>query len=227
MVSARGWQGRAVLGLVDIDGTIVDRDAAFGHWLDRFVDTHGLTPQQRAWAAGWDRQTKERGRFFGGLVGHLRLEVPAAQLWSDYRAAMPTLTRAFPGVEEALRNLKAAGWQLVVLTNGQTDNQVGKLCSTGLLDLFDGCRVSGQTGLRKRDPRAFEEALTAAGYVGPRQEAWMIGDDPSLDMAGARSVGLCTAWITHGRPWPPEQPLPTVTAATPAETLQRLAALAI
>jgi putative hydrolase of the HAD superfamily len=220
-----GWQSVAVLALVDLDGTIVDRDAAFARWLQIFAEAYRLTPQQRAWAGEWDQQTKERGRFFGGLVEHLSLDVSASQVWADYRTAMPTLTTAFPGVEHALRNLKSIGWQLVVLTNGQVDNQIGKLRSTGLLDLFDACRVSGQTGLRKPDSQAFLEALATVGYVGPRETTWMIGDDPVLDVAGAQDVGLCTAWITHGRSWPTEQPSPTVTAPTPAEALQHVAEL--
>lgn len=213
--------------MVDLDGTIVDRDAAFVRWLDRFADTFGLNPHQRAWAVEWDQQAKERGRFFAGLVDHLSLEVPAAQLWADYRTAMPTLTSAYPGVERALSDLKSAGWQLVVLTNGQVDNQIGKLRTTGLLDLFDGYRMSGETGLRKPDSQAFLEALAAAGYVGPRQRVWMVGDDPVLDVAGAQRVGLRTAWISHGRLWQPDKPPPTLTAATPAEALHRLATPAI
>jgi HAD superfamily hydrolase (TIGR01549 family) len=214
-----------VFALVDLDGTVVDRDAAFARWLDLFAEAHGLSPQQRAWVVDWDRRMKERGPFFDGLVEHLRLSMSPRRLWEEYRAAMPGLTPAFPGVEPALRTLTSMGWRLVVLTNGQADNQIGKLRATGLLDLFDGCRVSGQTGLRKPDPDAYLEALSSAAYVGPRGSAWMVGDDPVLDVAGARQVGLATMWISHGLAWPAGRPEPTISVAAPADAFRQLARL--
>lgn len=64
-----------------------------------------------------------------------------AQLWADYRARMPMLSPAFPGVREGLLALRAAGWQLGVVTNVRSDNQLGKLRRAELLNLFGSCCV--------------------------------------------------------------------------------------
>lgn len=54
---------------------------------------------------------------------------------------MPMLSPAFPGVREGLLALRAAGWQLGVVTNVRSDNQLGKLRRAELLNLFGSCCV--------------------------------------------------------------------------------------
>ncbi|GAA3607279.1 hypothetical protein GCM10022223_24080 [Kineosporia mesophila] len=181
----------------------------------------GLGAAARRDIARLDRRIRERGRFFAELVAVLHLDDDPDGLWAEYRSAMPGLTPGFPGVVEGLQTLKAEGWGLAVLSNGQADNQLGKLREAGILELFDLCRISGDTGLRKPDPASFIDLLTAA-EVSAGPEVWMVGDDPRLDIRGAAEVGVSTLWISHGRDWPADLPGPTVTAGDPAEALQRL-----
>jgi putative hydrolase of the HAD superfamily len=55
----------------------------------------------------------------------------------------------------------------------------------------------------KPDPRIF---LVAAERLGVLPEQILhVGDDPAMDMAGARDAGLRTAWINRdSQPWPDE-----------------------
>ena len=77
-------------------------------------------------------------------------------------------------------------------------------------------RVAEQTGFRKPDPRAFEQA------VGEPADARVVGDDPALDADAASWAGLFSVWISHGRRWPEALRPPAVTVETPADALSFL-----
>lgn len=214
-----------VLAIVDLDGTLVDRDGGFARWNEEFCRDRDLGPATRAWIAELDeRFRRDRQGFFVELVDELGLRERPSALWLEYRSVMPRLATAFPGVSEGLRTLRAAGWVLAVLSNGQRDNQQGKLEAAGLLEHFVVCRFSGESGLRKPDRAAFDDVLDAAGTEAS-SSVWMVGDDPELDVVGARQVGLSTMWISHGQDWPSGLAEPTRSAAKPAQALQALAVL--
>lgn len=137
-------------------------------------------------------------------------------LWKQYRAVMPHITPAFEGVPPGLVALRQRGWRLVVVSNGRADNQLGKLRRTGLAELLDDRFISEQTGFRKPDPRAFEQA------VGEPADARVVGDDPALDADAASRAGLGCVWISHGRRWPEALRPPAVTVETPADALSFL-----
>ncbi|MBA2473911.1 MAG: HAD family hydrolase [Pseudonocardiales bacterium] len=171
-----------MLALLDLDGTLVDRDAGFDLWTRRFVENERLDAQALGWLKEADRAVKERGRFFALVREHFGTSRDADGLWDDYRAQMPLLTVALPGVINALADLRAGGWRLVVVSNGRVDNQLGKLRRTGILDLLDGCCVSEEIGIRKPDPAIFTIARERLGVLSSAP-SWVVGDDPELDVA--------------------------------------------
>lgn len=116
-----------MLAVLDLDGTLVDRDAGFCTWL-----------------RAWDQEAKERGAFFAGLVDHFGLAVDPDALWKQYRVVTPHITPAFEGVPPGLVALRQRGWRLVVVSNGRADNQLGKLRRTGLAELLDDRFISEQ-----------------------------------------------------------------------------------
>ena len=63
----------------------------------------------------------------------------------------------------------------------------------GIDGLFDIVVDSTRVGATKPDPRIFRHATDALG-VAP-EETTFIGDSPSRDMAGARSVGMRHIWL--------------------------------
>jgi len=138
-----------VLALVDLDETLVDRQAGFATWARGLAEEHGLDAEAMAWLRATDRAIKERGAFFAAVTDRLPQVGAADRLWERYRSAMPELTPAFPGVAQALMDLRDVGWRLGVVSNGRSDNQRGKLARTGLLDLFDAVCISEETGVRK------------------------------------------------------------------------------
>ncbi|MDP7286550.1 MAG: HAD family hydrolase [Phycisphaerae bacterium] len=93
---------------------------------------------------------------------------------------------------------------LAVVSNGSARMQRGKILRAGLCGLFDGVFISGEMGVRKPDADIFRRALAALDC--PPDEALFVGDDPVTDIAGAKSAGMQTCWISRGRTLPPDTP---------------------
>ncbi len=100
----------------------------------------------------------------------------------------------FPDVVPALERL-AKRFILVSVSNGNADLQ-----RIGLSRLFRFSVSAREFGLGKPAPQIFLAACTRLG-LSPRQ-VLHVGDDPHLDVAGARSAGLRSAWLNRtGAAW--------------------------
>jgi HAD superfamily hydrolase (TIGR01549 family) len=94
-------------------------------------------------------------------------------------------TDALPALERL-----AARVPLISLSNGNAD-----LSRIGLRHLFVDCVTAREFGQAKPSPAIFHEACRRLG-VEP-QYVLHVGDDPLLDVHGARSAGLPTAWLNR------------------------------
>jgi len=111
-----------------------------------------------------------------------------------------------PDAEAVVRDL-ARDHRLALVTNGAPDVQREKLSHTSLAAWFAVSIISGEIGIGKPDPGIFEAALTELG-VAP-QNAVMVGDSPSRDVAGAHAAGLRVIWIDRGSNEAAPSPRPT------------------
>lgn len=94
----------------------------------------------------------------------------------------------------ALQRL-AARLPLISLSNGNAD--LGRI---GLRHLFADCVSAREFGMAKPAPEIFHEACRRLGLA--PGEVLHVGDDPLLDVHGARSAGLPTAWLNReGAAW--------------------------
>jgi 2-haloalkanoic acid dehalogenase type II len=94
----------------------------------------------------------------------------------------------------ALRRL-ASRYPLISLTNGNADLQ-----RIGLHSLFMHTISARELGIAKPDPAIFLHACERL-RVAPAQ-VLHVGDDPDLDVRGAREAGLRTAWLNRrGETW--------------------------
>ncbi|TAL90477.1 MAG: HAD family hydrolase [Rhodanobacter sp.] len=137
-------------------------------------------------------------------------EAPIDTLWEIYFAARNQV-ELYPDSLPALQRI-AARWPLASLTNGNADLQ-----RVGIAQHFRHHVCARDRGVAKPDPRIFLAAADVLG-VAPAQ-VLHVGDDPVMDMRGAREAGLRTAWINReGRRWPdnmgppPELDLPDMAA---------------
>jgi FMN phosphatase YigB (HAD superfamily) len=97
-----------------------------------------------------------------------------------------------------LARLRRRGWKIGIVTNGMTDNQLGKIRNTGLDRHVDAWCISHDVGIRKPDPRIFHLAAHRCGLT-IDGGGWMIGDSLTLDIAGGAGAGLRTVWIPEPR----------------------------
>lgn len=81
-----------------------------------------------------------------------------------------------------------ARYRLVAVSNGNAD-----VHAVGLGNYFYAAVSAHETGCAKPDPRMFHEACRLAGAR--PDEVLHIGDDPHLDVLGARRAGLQAVWI--------------------------------
>jgi 2-haloalkanoic acid dehalogenase type II len=135
---------------------------------------------------------------------------PVDALWEIYFAARNSV-ELYPDSLPALQRITTR-WPLASLTNGNADLQ-----RIGIHTHFAHHICARDSGVAKPDPRIFLAAADRLG-VAPAQ-ILHVGDDPVMDMAGARDAGLRTAWINRaGESWPtelgapPELDLPDMSA---------------
>jgi putative hydrolase of the HAD superfamily len=206
--------------LVDLDGTLIDRNRAFRAAAVRFLAGHGIADEAQ-WLLDLDGN------------GYTPRADLAAALLSRYPSLPGRAVTAFldrggaddvrlePPVRAGLATLRADGWRLGVVTNGPVEQQRAKLARTGLDRLTDVQVISEAVGLRKPDPAIFE---LAAGLAGGRAgTAWMVGDSPGKDIAGAVAAGCRSVWVADGRDWTEPGYAPTAVAADTPAALAHLA----
>lgn len=112
----------------------------------------------------------------------------------------------FGDVVPALERL-AGRYRLMTLTNGNAD-----LARIGIAHHFECSMTAADAGCAKPDERIFTVLLQRAGLQ--PHEVLYVGDEPEVDIVGARRAGLAAAWINRGQqPWPIELPAPTWSVA--------------
>jgi putative hydrolase of the HAD superfamily len=106
-------------------------------------------------------------------------------------------------VADVLRDLSMRH-RLISITNGNSDP-----ARTSLRGLFHGSLNAAIAGAAKPDPAIFRMALDWAGVSA--EQAIHVGDDPLLDVAAARDVGMTAVWVNrNGRNWPSDLEPPDV-----------------
>ena len=130
------------------------------------------------------------------------------------------------GARSALETLASRGLALGVVSNimrtpGSALRQI--LDRSGLLAPLKVLTFSDECGIRKPDPEIFRRTLRQMG-VAP-EDAVHVGDDPILDVEGARDAGMAVIQVTpDGRATAPVKPHAVIRALRelPA-ALERLA----
>lgn len=121
----------------------------------------------------------------------------------------------YADVPAALAEL-ARHFRLFAVTNGNAS-----LERTGLSRYFAGKISAASAGAAKPDPKIFRAALASAGARAG--QTLHVGDDPELDVDGARRMGLRTAWVNRvGADWPPSLPEPDIAVTNLEELIEAI-----
>jgi putative hydrolase of the HAD superfamily len=97
------------------------------------------------------------------------------------------------GVRELLRDLRAHGSKLALLSNGFAETHREKIELLALDPFFDLSIVSDEVGMVKPEPRIFRLVSERLGVKPERMT--MVGDRFEKDIAGAQTVGMRTLWV--------------------------------
>jgi len=211
------------LVLFDLDNTLIDRAEVFRRWGSCFVAQRGLAPDELSWLIDQDNDgLTPKDAFFDAVRTRYAVSEDTAALVSAYHRDYPSFTVAPPAeTMAALTELRSAGSRLAIVTNGPP-MQEHVIDNAGLRGIVDAVCVSATVGLRKPDPLIFGLAAHACGVA--LDGAWMIGDSPTHDIAGAVASGIRSAWITRGRPWVETEYQPTLIADSVSKAVEGLLA---
>jgi 2-haloalkanoic acid dehalogenase type II len=123
----------------------------------------------------------------------------------------------YPDVLPGLERLKQR-YRLFTATNGNAD-----LKSIGLAHFFERTVNAREVGALKPAPAMFHRAI--AGTDLAPQEVVYVGDDPALDVEGARRAGMRAVWVDRMQlEWPQGLDPPSHRVTNLTELIELLAA---
>jgi 2-haloacid dehalogenase len=135
-------------------------------------------------------------------------------------AALPP----YPDAADALARLLVAGHTPSAVTNSAADSARSALGAAGLLEHMHAVIGADAAGAYKPDPRVYRNALDVLG-IEPG-ETWFVAGH-WWDVAGAKRVGLRTAWVgRHEGALLDSTPEPDVRAADLKQAVEAIAAAA-
>ena len=199
----------------DLGGTLFDyRETRpqFDRMLERVAREHGIeAPFERVRRVYREGMARAAERFNREPYYLHRDMFRAAQAeWLDALGAKPRDAEALyegqtrvaaeavslrPGVRETLAALRARSLHLGIVSNIDDDQFAALWARLALADLFDATTTSEEARSCKPDARIYHCALgKAPGIAAP--EVLFVGDSPPHDFAGAKPLGMRTAWIT-------------------------------
>ena len=129
----------------------------------------------------------------GAPAGEAEMDRLVGIFLEHYRAHLADFSRPFPGVVEALKQLKTDGARLGVLTNKPAELTGPLLEQLDLAGYFTAVYGAGRKSYTKPDPRIFHDVVTDLGGGA----AVMIGDSIT-DLSTARAAGAPCILMSYG-----------------------------
>lgn len=174
---------------LDMDGTLLDLHFDNHFWLEhvplRFAERRGLSLEAAK------SELMPRFRQMQGTLQWYCVDYWSRELDLDVLALkreVQHLIQVQPGAEEFLRQTRAAGKRLVLLTNAHPDVLAFKLRRTGLERHFDHVISSHTLGSPKETPEFWGSLHTREGFNGATT---LFVDDSLPVLRAARENGVC------------------------------------
>ena len=181
--------------IFDLDGTLIDSVGDLTTAVNRLRADYDLAPLPAStvgrYVGNGVRKLVERA-----LQGHPTDFEAALEKYRGYYARhMNDTTVLFPGVAEGLHKLRAAGYQLAVISNKPADFCRTLLVRLGVAELLCCILGDGNTAQLKPDPAPLLEVMRRT-FATPA-ETWMIGDHHT-DLEAARRAGVHSVFVSYG-----------------------------
>jgi phosphoglycolate phosphatase len=184
--------------IIDLDGTLVDTLGDFSAALNLMLGALALPAVGTGVVAGFIGKGSEH------LIRETLAHVGAPpdlypRAWDHYQAAYRDLNgrwaAVYPGVEEGLQRLRAAGLRLACLTNKPGEFARDLLQAKRLAGFFEAVFGGDAFERKKPDPLPLLKTCEALGTA-PAQTL-MVGDSRN-DAAAARAAGCPVVLVTYG-----------------------------
>jgi phosphoglycolate phosphatase len=184
----------------DLDGTLVDTAADLHGALNIMLAEENLPPVSLAHVRkmvghGAPDLIARAGASNGVTYTAERLVALTNRYRDIYASDIAANSHIYPGVEDALSTLAAAGATLCVCTNKLTALSVQLLEAVGLAPRFAAIIGADSTPDRKPHPGHFISAIHAA--KGKVSRAMMVGDS-AADVGAARGAGAPVVVVSFG-----------------------------
>lgn len=186
---------KSQLFLFDLDGTLIDSRADLTVATNRMRARHGLAPlpldKISSYVGDGIRMLAIRA-LEGSPVDP---ELAAREIGAAYAEHLTDHTLAYPGVDQGLRALRAAGHVLALVTNKPAPHARRLFDHFGWTPLFDVLLGGGDTPELKPSPLPLQTALQRTGYS--PEDSWMVGDHHT-DLEAARRAGVQSIYLESG-----------------------------
>jgi HAD superfamily hydrolase (TIGR01549 family) len=211
--------------MFDLGGTLIYFE---GSWPDVMAESiHAVTHLMRSWGYNLDARAfpeayfdliqqyyqKRSDKFLEYTSEHVLREallahncpVPTDEQLQQALKVMYGVSQQYWRVEPdaipCLEALRARGCRLGIVSNAADDADVQTLVDNAQLrPYFDFILTSAVAGVRKPNPRIFQDAL--AQWGAKPEQAVMVGDTVAADIAGANGVGIASIWIPRRQDTP-------------------------
>jgi putative hydrolase of the HAD superfamily len=185
--------------LFDLDGTLLNRRETFRCYIEQLLARRAeLFASGRAvdidrMIAIDDNGNYPRADFYRKIEVEFGLAPgTSSQLLADFEAQFPETCVPAANLYATLEGLRGAEFRLGLITNGRCSVQGRKVDRLGIRHFLDAVVISESIGIRKPDPGIFAEALAQMG-VSPASAVY-VGDNPDVDIVGAKRSGLLAVW---------------------------------
>ncbi len=195
---------------LDLDDTILDFRKSEHTALSAALREAGIAPTKERMARysqinaeHWrllecGRLTREQVlvQRFAVLFSEYGIAADAAKVEKRYEQFLSEQVFFMPQALQTLKELKAGGYHLYLITNGNASVQHRRLAKSGIAPLFEHIFISEEVGADKPSEAFFSYCFTRVGHFS-KNEALVIGDSLSSDILGGNRAGVRTVWLSE------------------------------
>jgi HAD superfamily hydrolase (TIGR01549 family) len=183
--------------LFDVDGTLVDT-----------VDLHAQAWVETLRHFGVEAEFgdirlqigKGGDQLLPGLLPPQMVEQRAEEIQAFradlFKRQYMSQVRAFPGVRDLFKRIKASGQSILLASSGHAEEVEAHKATADIADLIDDATTSEDAERSKPFPDIFDAAFNKLGLT-HRTDAMVIGDTP-YDAEAARAAGLASIGVLCG-----------------------------
>jgi phosphoglycolate phosphatase len=185
------------LAIFDLDGTLVDSRQDLCNSVNATREAMGLErlPDELVASYVGNGAPVLIQRAMPEGTPQERLDEALAYFLDYYRQHMLDFTRDYPGVREALAELREGGVAMAVLTNKPVRFSREMIAGLGLKDYFFQIYGGNSFDQKKPHPFGIHKLVEEAGAN--LEATWMIGDS-KVDILTARNAGIRCCGVTFG-----------------------------